>query len=63
MAITTVAFTRTVNQQFLRSQLTPFPTADEALARQAESSIRATGARPTPPIKGPSLSLAEAFQP
>jgi len=62
MAIKPVAFARTVNEQFLRYQLTAFPIADEALARQAEESIRGTGARPTPLIKGPCLSLAKAFQ-
>ena len=58
MAINPIAFARTVNEQFLRYQLTAFPIADEALARQAEESIRGAGARPTPLIKGPYLSLA-----
>ena len=57
MAINPIAFARTVNEQFLRYQLTAFPIADEALARQAEESIRGIGARPTPLIKGPYLSL------
>jgi hypothetical protein len=48
MAINPIAFARTVNEQFLRYQLTAFPIADEALARQAEESIRGIGARPTP---------------
>ena len=46
MAINPIAFARTVNEQFLRYQLTAFPIADEALARQAEESIRGAGARP-----------------
>jgi len=62
MAINPIAFGRTVNEQFLRYQLTAFPIADEALARQAEESIRGAGARPTPLIKGPYLSLAKAFR-
>ena len=62
MAINPIAFARTVNEQFLRYQLTAFPIADESLARQAEESIRGVGARPTPLIKGPYLSLAKAFQ-
>lgn len=62
MAINPIAFARTVNEQFLRYQLTAFPIADEKLARQAEESIRGAGARPTPLIKGPYLSLAKAFR-
>ena len=62
MAINPIAFARAVNEQFLRYQLTAFPIADEALARQAEESIRGVGARPTPLIKGPYLSLAKAFR-
>jgi len=62
MAINPIAFARAVNEQFLRYQLTAFPLADEALARQAEESIRGIGARPTPLIKGPYLSLAKAFR-
>jgi hypothetical protein len=58
MAINPIAFARAVNEHFLRYQLTAFPLADEALARQAEGSIRGGGARPTPLIKGPCLSLA-----
>jgi hypothetical protein len=58
MAINPIAFARAVNEQFLRYQLTAFPLADEALARQAEESIRGGGTRPTPLIKGPYLSLA-----
>ena len=34
MAINPIAFARAVNEQFLRYQLTAFPLADEALARQ-----------------------------
>jgi len=45
MAINPIAFARAVNEQFLRYQLTAFPLADEALARQAEESIR-KGGRP-----------------
>ena len=33
MAINPIAFARTVNEQFLRYQLTAFPLADEALSR------------------------------
>lgn len=62
MAINPIAFARTVNEQFLRYQLTAFPITDEKLARQAEESIRGAGALPTPLIKGPYLSLAKAFQ-
>ena len=62
MAINPIAFARAVNEQFLRYQLTAFPLADEALARQAEESIRGGGTRPTPLIKGPYLSLAKAFR-
>ena len=62
MAINPIAFARAVNEQFLRYQLTAFPIADEALARQAEESIRGVGARPTPLIKGPYLSLAKGFR-
>ena len=62
MAINPIAFARAVNEQFLRYQLTAFPLADEALARQTEASIRGGGARPTPLIKGPYLSLAKAFR-
>jgi len=43
MAINPIAFGRTVNEQFLRYQLTAFPIADEALARQAEESICSRG--------------------
>ena len=39
MAINPIAFARTVNEQFLRYQLTAFPTSDNELARQAEESI------------------------
>ena len=34
MAINPIAFARAVSEQFLRYQLTAFPLADEALARQ-----------------------------
>ena len=50
MAINPIAFAHTVNEQFLRYQLTAFPLADEPLARQAEESNRGGGARPTPLI-------------
>jgi hypothetical protein len=40
MAINPVAFARTVNEQFLRYQLTAFPLTDERLARQADEGIR-----------------------
>lgn len=62
MAINPVAFARTVNEQFLRYQLTAFPLTDERLARQAEEGIRGAGARPTPLIKGPYLTLSKAFR-
>jgi hypothetical protein len=62
MAVNPAAFARTFNEQFLRYQLTPFRLADEALARQAEESIRGGGARPTPLMKGPSLSRAKTFR-
>ena len=59
MAINPIAFARTVNEQFLRYQLTAFPLADEALARQAEESIRGGGTRPTPLIKSRNTLLPE----
>lgn len=52
MPINPIAFARTVNEQFLRYQLTTFPLTDETLAKQAEESIRTAGARPSPLIKG-----------
>jgi hypothetical protein len=61
VAINPIAFARTVNEQFLRYQLTVFPITNEKLAGQAEESIRGADARPSPLIKGPYLSLAKAF--
>lgn len=61
-SIPPIAFARTLNEQFLRHQLTAFPITDEKLAQQAEESIRGAGARPTPLIKGPYLSLAKALR-
>jgi len=40
MAINPIASARAVSEQFLRYQLTAFPLADEALARQGEEGIR-----------------------
>jgi hypothetical protein len=49
MAINPIAFASTVDEQFVRDQLTAFSLADEALARQAEESIRRRqGPRPDP---------------
>src|SRR5581483_4346300 len=62
MAVNPVLFARTVNEQFLRYQLTAFPLTDERLARQAEEAIRGTGGRPTSLIKGPYLTLSRAFR-
>ena len=47
MAINPIAFARAVKERFLRYQLTAFPIGDEALARQAEESIRGNGGRPS----------------
>lgn len=61
MAINPVVFARTVNEQFLRYQLTAFPLTDGRLARQAEEAIRGTGGRPTSLIMGPYPTLSKAF--
>ncbi len=63
MAINPIAFARTVNEQFLRYQLTAFPITDEKLARHAKESIRCAGDRPTSLSRGPHLPLAKGLQP
>lgn len=62
MALNPLAYTEKIVKNFLRYQLTSFAFSDESLERQLRERLSLDATRETPLLKGPYVSLSQAFQ-
>lgn len=62
MALNPIAYTEKVVSGFLRYQLTAYPLADGRLNQQMRQLLSVDAARRSPLLKGPYISLSQAFR-